>query len=48
MSSSSGRTEREIDEYQEKLNGSRGSYESSSNSSSQDEYYLSGVLGFPF
>ena len=51
MSASSGSTEREIGEYQDVSLGSGGSYESSSesstNSSSQDEHYSSGVTGFP-
>ena len=56
MSTSSGSTEREIDEYQDESPGSDSSYESSSeserntsssDSSSQDEYYSSWVLGFP-
>ena len=47
MSSSSGSTKRKIDEYQDESNGSSGSFESSSNSSSQDKHYLSGVLETP-
>ena len=56
MSTSSGSTEREIDEYQDESPGSDSSYESSSeserNTSSSDsspqvEYYSSRVLGFP-
>ena len=55
MSASSGSTERKIDEYQDVSPGSGGSsYESScegstssSDSSSLDEHYLSGVPGFP-
>ena len=53
MSTSSGSTERAIDEYQDVSSGCSGSYESSSkssssgDSSSQDEHYSSGVLGFP-
>ena len=55
MSVSSGSTEKEINEYQDESLGSNGSYESSSegntsnssNSSSQDEYYSSGLPGFP-
>ena len=52
--SSSGGIEKEIDEYQDESPGSDGSYKSSSESntssrdnSSQDEYYSSGVPGFP-
>ena len=51
MSSPSDSIKREIDEYQDESNGSRGdssgSFESSSNSSSQDEHYLFGVPGIP-
>ena len=50
MSVSTGSIEKEIDEDQDKSLGSSGSYESSSyssDSSSQDEYYSSGVPGFP-
>ena len=50
MSASNGSTKREIDEYQDESIGSSGSYESSSDSSdnsSLDKYYSSGVLGFP-
>ena len=53
MFTSSGSTEREIDEYQDKSLGSDGSYESSSesssssDSSSQDKHYLSKVPGIP-
>ena len=46
MSSSSGSTEKEIDEYQDETNGSSAS-ESSSNSSSQDENYSFRVPGIP-
>ena len=50
MAASSGSTEREIDECQDKSLASSGSYESSSessDSSSQDEYYSSRVPRFP-
>ena len=48
MSLCSGSTVREIDEYQDKSNGSSGSTESSSSSfSSQGEHYSSGVFGVP-
>ena len=46
MSSSSGSTEKEIDEYQDETNGSSAS-KSSSNSSSQDENYSFRVPGIP-
>ena len=53
MSGSSSSLEKEIDEYQDVLFGSGGSYESgegstsdSSSSSSLDEHYSSGVPGF--
>ena len=47
MSVSSGSTKREIDECQDKSLASSGSYESSSDCSSQDEYYSSRVPRFP-
>ena len=55
MSTSSGSTEREIDEYQDVSSRSGGSYESSSegsfssssDSSSLDKHYSSGFPGFP-
>ena len=55
MSVSSDSTEREIDKYQDVSPGSDGSYESSSegstnsscDSSSLDEHYSFGVPGFP-
>ena len=53
MFTSSGSTEREIDEYQDESLGSDGSYKSSSestsssDSSSQDKQYLSKVPGIP-
>ena len=52
MSESSSSLEKEIDEYQDVLSGSGGSYESGegstsgSSSSSSDEHYSSGVPGF--
>ena len=53
MSRSSSSLEKEIDEYQDVLSGSGGSYKSgkgstsgSSSSSSSDEYYSPGVPGF--
>ena len=48
MSSSSGSTMREIDEYQDESNGSSRSTKSSSSSfSSQDEHYSSRAFGVP-
>ena len=49
VSLSSGRDDREIDEYHDKSNSSEGSSsdESSSESSSSDEVYLSSTPGIP-